>query len=366
MEARINFPDDSRPTSRSIQLGLVDDSGATDQVLASSSEIVPENYVPIEIATAELIPASIQLTVAHPLPAEFNPAAVYIASLAVGSRRTITGALDIIAGLLSGGRLNCRTLDWSQVRYQHAAAVRSELEARFDYRYANKILSALRGVARECWRLNLITAEDYQRIKHVRNIKGHSLPAGRDLSLVELHLLLQACEDGTPLGARDAALLAVLYGAGLRRTEAVALDLDDFDEREESLRVRSGKGNKDRLCPLATNGAQLIERWLTYRTRAEGPLLLPIFKGGHIVLRRMNDQSVLKALVQRAKHVPQLASFSPHDLRRTFAGDLMDAGVDISTVQQLMGHSSVVTTQRYDRRPATERRRAVRKISVPV
>ena len=87
----------------------------------------------------------------------------------------------------------------------------------------------------------------------------------------------------------------------------------------------------------------LVEQWLKLRGEAPGPLLFPIRKGGEIQFRRMTDDGVLKILQRRA-FLAGVDSFSPHDFRRTFCSDLLDAGVDIVTVQKLAGHASPVTT----------------------
>src|SRR5206468_6866469 len=141
-----------------------------------------------------------------------------------GSRRTMRRALDTIAGLLTGDRCDAETLDWPRLRYQHTQAVVAALRARYKPATANKHLAALRGVLKECWRLGLMPAEDYQRAADLERVKATTLPRGRALTRRELRRLFQTCRaDPRSSGARDAALLAVLYGAGLRPSERVAL-----------------------------------------------------------------------------------------------------------------------------------------------
>jgi len=177
--------------------------------------------------------------------------------------------------------------------------------------------------------------------------------------------LFQECaKDQTQAGARDAALLAILYGCGLRRSEAVALDLKDYDQQNKSLKIRAGKGNKERMVYLTSGSEQALNKWLVIRGTIAGPIFFRIIKGDHITNKRLSDQAIMWILKERAESAGVI-SFSPHDLRRTFIGDLLDAGADISTVQQMAGHSQVTTTARYDRRGETAKRKASDLLFVP-
>ena len=159
-------------------------------------------------------------------------------------------------------------------------------------------------------------------------------------------------------------MLAVLYGAGLRRSEVVALALEDYDPETGGLTVRQGKGRKDRLG-YASNGAQAaLDAWLAVRGGESGPLFLPIDKGGTIHRRRMTDQAVLVVLQKRAKPAG-VARFSPHDLLRSFISDLLAKRADLDTVQQLAGDANVSTTARYDRRGEKAKRKAAELLHVP-
>jgi len=294
-----------------------------------------------------------------------SPVEVYLAQLAPNSRRAVRSDLTRIAALLSPHAADPLALPWHRLRYEHVAAIRQRLAEGYAPSSANRMLSSLRGVLRESWNLGLMAAEAYQRAIHVRPVRGTRLPAGRALTAGEIRTLFRACaEDRRPAGVRDAALLAVLYGAGVRRAEAVQLDLADFDAESGSVRVRSGKGNRQRITYVQGLGALAVSVWIDLRGSEPGPLFVPIHRSGRIRLRRMREQSVYDILRRRAQ-AAGVPPFSPHDLRRTFAGDLLDAGADISTVQQLLGHASVTTTQRYDRRGEATKRRAAALLHVP-
>lgn len=299
-----------------------------------------------------------QLLPALPTPVDQHPARVYLARLAPGSRRTMLEALNTMASLLTDGQADAHTLPWAALRYQHVQALRAAVAERYAPATANKFLSALRGCLKEAWRLGQMTAEDFQHAADVDRVRGSELPRGRALSLQEVKALAEVCQrDTSAAGARDAAILAVLRTGGLRRAELVALDLVNYTPSSRGLAVRHGKGRKSRQVYITHRAAHALTAWLRWRGEEPGPLFRPI-SHQHILSKRLSAQAVLDILHRRAEQA-QVAPFSPHDLRRTFISDLLDAGADISTVQQLAGHSQVTTTQRYDRRGEATKRRAV-------
>jgi len=297
-------------------------------------------------------------------PLDQNPAAVYLAHLGPGGRRTMRQALDVIAALLSSDQADALTLPWAAVRFQHTAAVRASLAATYAPATANKMLSALRGVLRAAWQLGQVDAAIYQQAVAVGGVPGTRLPAGRAVPLGELTALLAACSnDQTAAGARDAAIIALLYSCGLRRAELVALDVADHDPTAGTLTVQ-GKGHQERLAHVVSGAAAALADWLALRGAAGGPLFWPTRRGGHVYAGRLSSQAVYRLLIHRAAQA-QVPAPSPHDLRRTFVGDLLDAGADIATVQALAGHAQVTTTARYDRRPEATKRKAAELLHVP-
>jgi site-specific recombinase XerC len=183
-----------------------------------------------------------------------NPAAVYLASLAAGSRRAMIGALGSMAATLTGIEATgaqeqlgvALGYPWHLLRYQDTAALRAQLGGKYAAATVNKMLSALRRVLKEAWRLGLMGAEDYARAADIENVTGETLPAGRALSGGELDALMLACaKDPTPAGARDGAMLAIMYSCGLRRAEVAALALTDYDPETGALEIH-GKRNKER------------------------------------------------------------------------------------------------------------------------
>jgi site-specific recombinase XerC len=291
-----------------------------------------------------------------------HPAAVYIASLSPGSRRTMRGALRAIASILSGVPDELR-MPWALVDYAHASLVRTVLAERLAPATANRFLAALRGTLKAAFKLGLITADHYTRVSMIEPVRGSRLPKGRDVSGGELRALFDACDSRTAGGARDAGLLAILFGGGLRRAEVVALDLDSFDPATGAL-VILGKGRKERKGWVTNGSREALDAWLAIRGADPGPLFLPVRRGGHIERRRMTDAAVAE-LVHRIALKARVAALSPHDARRTFVGSLLSLSVDLSTVQQLAGHASPTTTARYDRRSEQTRKAASELLHVP-
>lgn len=299
------------------------------------------------------------------LPSDRHPAAVYLARLAAGSRRTMLGALNTAASLITSGRCDVETMPWHLLRYPHVAALRARVMECYAPATSNKILAAVRGALREAWRLDLMSAADFQRASDIPTVRSSTLPRGRALSAGEIRSLFSVCaRDKSAAGSRDAALLALLYGSGLRRSEVVALDFSSYDEESGAITIRAGKGQKDRVVYAATGADQALSAWLGFRGNLSGPLFLPVDKGGHITYRRLTSQSVLYILQKRAAEA-SVRDCSPHDLRRTMISDLLDAGADIAAVQQLAGHANVQTTVRYDRRGEAAKRKAASLLYVP-
>ncbi len=291
-------------------------------------------------------------------PLTAHPALVYLSALSPGSRRTMRQSLNAIASILTSGQCDATTLNWAALSYQHTAALRAVLSEKYAPTTANKMLSALRRVLLEARRLGLMDAEDYARAADIKDIKGSRLLRGRALSTGEMAALLEACRsDPTPSGVRDAALMAILR-AGLRRSEVVGLNLEDFDYITGALTIRDGKGGRERITYLPHGAISTVNSWLVVRGVEPGALLCPVNKVGRVTVRRLSDQAVLVVLQKRQKQAG-VAAFSPHDFRRTFISDLLDAGADIVTVQKLVGHSKPETTAKYDRRGELVKRKAV-------
>jgi integrase/recombinase XerD len=183
-------------------------------------------------------------------------------------------------------------------------------------------------------------AEGVARPKVPRNLP-------RPLTVDEVAAIVAApADDGGPVGLRDRAILETLYGAGLRISELVGLDVDDVDLEEGSVRA-VGKGSKERLVPLGRYAVRAVQSYLVRSRpalagqRTRGALFLNQ-RGGR--LTRQGCTNIVKAMARRAGLRKRV---TPHMLRHSFATHLLEGGADVRVVQELLGHASVATTQIY-------------------
>jgi integrase/recombinase XerD len=222
-----------------------------------------------------------------------NPARVYLDSLAPGSYWAVRHSLETIAGLLGGEGTDPWTYPWWKVRYRDTAAVRAKLIQRFAPSTVNRMLSALRCVLKNTWRLGLMDHETYARAVDVKNVKAKTLPRGRAVEEDELRALFNVCAANPSLaGRRDAAMFAVLYGGGLRRAELCGLDLAGFDGGNCALTVRSEKGRRDRTVYLSPEACGFLRAWTVTRGSAPGVLFCPVNNNGEVRVRRLGGESL--------------------------------------------------------------------------
>ena len=206
-------------------------------------------------------------------------------------------------------------------------------------------LASVRAFYRFLVRTRRLAANPAKMVKSPKLPKTLPKPVPID----ELFALLETPSDKTVLGLRDRAIFQVLYGGGLRVSELVGLDLRALDGREGLVRVL-GKGRKERICPLNPTALAAIEGYLARRgellakvrsSQAPDALFLNA-RGGRLTARsiaRHLDRYVQLCALQR--------QVSPHALRHSFASHLLAGGADVRSIQELLGHASLSTTQRY-------------------
>ncbi|MGA8569184.1 MAG: tyrosine-type recombinase/integrase [Candidatus Binataceae bacterium] len=151
-------------------------------------------------------------------------------------------------------------------------------------------------------------------------------------------------EDGGPAALRDRAILETLYSSGLRVSELVGLNWRDVDDEVGMVLVRSGKGNKDRMVPIGEPALDALKAWRRAMPKAwelDGPVITNL-RGG-----RLTTRAVENILAQRIVAAGLGSSITPHGLRHCFATHMLNAGADLRSIQEMLGHASLATTQRY-------------------
>jgi integrase/recombinase XerC len=203
-------------------------------------------------------------------------------------------------------------------------------------------LSAVRSFLRHAVRDGRIEHSPAERVPTPRIPR----PLPSTLTVDEMFNLLDHIDDDTVPTSRDRAILELLYATGLRVSELVALDLGDLDLTSKVVRVL-GKGNKERMVPFGAPAARAVRRWLgrARALRAKGHAADAVF----LNLRgsRLTDRSVRRILDRRLKEAAIFARLSPHALRHSFATHMLGSGADLRAIQELLGHASLSTTQRY-------------------
>ena len=278
-----------------------------------------------------------------------DPFTVYLDSLSPSGRRSMNSQLMGVLKLMeyNGSGEN---FPWSNLRYVHLVKLRTLLQEQGKTaNTVNTTLAAIKGVIRTAFNLGEIAADDYLRCNSVKQIKSHSLPVGRSLKPAEIKKLISVCKrDKTAIGIRDTAIIALMLSTGLRRSEVIQLDTADFIEKQSLILIRKGKGNRQHLAVITVSTRALLNKWLKQKSNQSKALFTRVI---HNIPseNRISAQSIYNIINSRAKQAG-LDKLTPHDLRRTLVTRLLDKGIDLNTVRQIIGHQNIHTTARYDRR----------------
>ena len=231
-------------------------------------------------------------------------------------------------------QLDLRRVDHLAVRSYLAHLSRRSLRRSSIARH----LSALRSFFKFLMREGIAEANP---ARNVATPKGEKhLPSVLQTS--DIALLLEQPDLATPLGMRDRAWLELLYASGLRIGELVGIDIDDVELRARLVKVR-GKGSKERIVPFGSKAEEAARAWMAVRHAApDQHALFTNYRGARITAR-----SVRRLFERYVRGAALRAGVSPHTLRHSFATHLLNAGADLRGIQELLGHASLSTTQKY-------------------
>lgn len=293
-----------------------------------------------------------------------NPLSLYLARLAPSSQSTLRYVLQDAADRLGYEDMNLEDIPWHHLQPEHVTALVATLR-RDGYapNTSSLYVNALRGVMNEAWRASLISQDHLLKMRSVKPIAGTRLGRGRNLRRSLIQDLMGVCAaDPRPQGVRDAAIIAVLYGSGMRKSESVNLDLAQVDFDQRSLEVLA-KGNKQLIKYAPAWAFHKLQAWLDLRRerlpegQADDPFLFNrIRRGGHITRERISKHAIYYIARQRGAEVG--VRIMPHDFRRSFITRVIEEH-DLSIAQKLAHHTNIQTTASYDLRDDNERRRAI-------
>ncbi len=246
---------------------------------------------------------------------------------------------------LSAWAVGAGVEDPATLRYRQLRGFAAALGSRgLERSSVGRKLAAVRGLFDFLTRTGVTSQNPAELLPNPRSTS--KLP--RVLDREQVRELLDRIPDGTPLESRDRAMLELAYSCGLRCAELVALDRESIDFESETLRVR-GKGDKERVLPLGEPAQRAVSRYLSRSRPAlsvdpdERALL--ISKSG----RRLSPSDVTRRLTRWVREAAIAGRVSPHALRHSFATHMLEGGADLRSIQELLGHESISTTQIYTR-----------------
>ncbi|HEY6136882.1 MAG TPA: tyrosine recombinase XerC [Thermoanaerobaculia bacterium] len=235
---------------------------------------------------------------------------------------------------LARDQLELRSVDHLAVRAYLAHLARRKLSRSTMARQ----LSALRSFFKYLMREGVVDANPARMVATPKREKH--LPSVMQPS--DVALLLEQPDVSTPLGTRDRAFLELLYASGLRIGELVGIDIDDVELKARLVKVR-GKGAKERIVPFGSKAEEALRAWLAVReAELEEKALFVNYRG-----ERITQRSVRRLFDGYVRGASLRAGISPHTMRHSFATHLLNAGADLRAIQELLGHASLSTTQKY-------------------
>jgi integrase/recombinase XerC len=332
-----------------------------------------------ELANIDFVLSETDVDDAPWLSRKNNPYLNFMARLKPASRNTMRFCLQQVASIMGADDIPLEEIMWHKLERSHLLAMVAKMN---DTGYAHKTcalyLTAIRGVINEAHYANLIPSFQVAGIRSVKPYEQNRLPVGKFVEDPILKALLEDCNQDTRYqGVRDAAIISLLYGCGLRRAESVAVDIAKINQQEWSLTV-IGKGDKEMKKWIAPGAATRMKAWIELRNRFcdnEGPLFTRIRKGrkvrsalddldpmkpgytpGGITSSGLTPMAIYYILKERSQHLG--FHVKPHDLRRTFVTRMIEKHGE-GMAKMLADHSNLATTLKYDMRGDKQKQAAM-------
>lgn len=326
--------------------------------------------------TTALIPAP-----RLPWGAGADPCTRYIARLRAGSRPSQASALRTIAKMVGG---DPGGIPWHALTLSEAAALATKVREAFKPRTAARMLAAVRGVLDVCrserWLLVPTdpSGQFISQLEHYNDLCKQltcKIPTGtrvgRILTDDEMVAMFAFCDEDGLRGVRDSAILAIALGSGLRREEISDLNIEHI-HKDGRVDVIGGKGDKDRVTALGEQALGRVNAWKCYctgRPPPGTPLIVNVVRTSNPSGESRGNNRLSPAgiweVMRRIQTKSGVEPFTPHDCRRTFATRQLQAGTPLKTVQTMLGHANIETTQRYNLTEVTTMLESVKKVDLP-
>ncbi|MCF2949263.1 tyrosine-type recombinase/integrase [Paraglaciecola aquimarina] len=292
-----------------------------------------------------------------------SPYALYMGTLAPNSRRSIQSQLNKIADIMEWPP-DSREQMFHQVDYQIACRIKVELAQQGSSgKTINRAMSTIRNIVKVAVLMGVIPENQLIQLSSIKHEKSPQYQ-GNPLNATQVMALLSYLDlDKSVVGFRNKAIFGLLLGAGLRRSELVALKLNDLTLAENRLIVQKGKGNKRRIAFLPDWCVERLHTWLLLRGNEGEYLFNPVNRTKRINIKLGITTETIYQLVRSVSNHVGLNNLSPHDLRRTFITRLLEQDVDLNTVRQMAGHADISTTIIYDKRDQAVMQKAAAKLS---
>lgn len=257
-------------------------------------------------------------------------------------------------------------IPWDDLTYEDVQFLKVRLKEDYKPATVNVTLAAVRKVIEHAFRLGLVPNETLARIKQVNDVENHTLPSGRHIEFTEIQAMFYEASqsENKTRRHRDLAILTLLYGTGMRRSEVAKLQIADYTPRMGQFHLKATKRGKERKVYITGAAKRYVDQWLEIRGLEDGAFFWRCHKSGKLITEGITSQSVYNMVKHWAKKA-ELTNIEPHSFRRTYIGELLDAGVDIATIAQNVGHANINTTSRYDRRGERAQIESAKKVTLP-